>query len=116
MGFFATLAYYVLGLFFVNLLKLPLLVGNTLAFLLSFVVSYIGQAHWTFKTNRSIGETLPKFAMAQIFGFFLNSFIIDTLCRRFTIPYPLAMLVAIGIVPLVTFLLCKFWIFRKKPA
>lgn len=115
MGFFATLVYYLLGLFFVSLLKLPLLVGNTLAFILSFAVSFLGQARWTFKSNRSIPDTLPKFALAQVFALFLNSFIIDTLCRRLTVPYPLAMIAAIIIVPVITYLICKFWIFRKKP-
>lgn len=114
MGFCATAAYYILGLFFVTLLKLPLLVGNTAAFALSFAVSYFGHSLWTFRTDRTIGETLPKFTLTQLLAFFLNSFIIDTFCRRFNVPYPIAMIVVIIIVPAITFIICKFWIFRKK--
>lgn len=114
MGALATLAYYLLGLFFVPLLHLPLLIGNTLAYLLAFAVSYFGHSRWTFQSDTPVIKTLPRFGLAQIFGLLFNSFIIDVLCHKFSIPYPLAMLAAIMIVPVVTYLICKFWVFAKK--
>lgn len=114
MGFLATATYYLLGLVFVTWLRFPLLFGNTLAYLPSFMVSFLGQARWTFKTENSLVKSLPRYALTQTGGLLLNSFIIGTL-GRYGIPYPLAMLAAICLVPVFVYLLCAFWVFRTNP-
>lgn len=112
-GFCASLSYFLLGLLFVNLLRLPLLAGNALSYLLSFVISYLGQARWAFQAQETGKTVLLRFAAAQAFGLLLNSLIITLLCG-FGMPYVFAMLAALIIVPVVTYLVCKYWVFPAK--
>lgn len=110
-GFAATLSYFLLGLLFVNLIKLPLLVGNGLAYIISFAVSYAGQSRWTFQSHGRDRAALPRFAAAQALGLCLNSCIIG-IGSRIGLKYELSMAVAIVLVPVFVYLLCKYWVFR----
>lgn len=107
----ATLAYYFCGLFFVNLLGLPVLAGNALAFAAGFVISYLGQALWTFQAGGSHRSMLPRFAAAQGVGLALNSVLIWLLTGA-GMSYAVAMWVAIAAVPVAVYFICKFWVFR----
>ena len=108
----ASLTYYVFGLFFVSLLGLPVLAGNALAFLAGFVVSYLGQALWTFRAQASHRTMLPRFAATQALGLGLNSLLIWLLMRA-GLSYPVAMWAAIAAVPVALYFICKLWVFRS---
>lgn len=112
-GSLATGSYFLLGLLFVNLLGLQTFVGNTLAYLLSFIISYLGQSLWTFEARGPHGAMLLRFALAQLLGLLINSCIVG-LCMRMGAPYMLSMLVAIIVVPVIVYLICKYWVFRPK--
>ena len=112
-GGMATLAYFMLGLLFVKLLHLPLLFGNALAFGLAFIVSYLGQSLFTFETSAGHAQMLPRYAATQAFGLLLNSAIVWFIVRLGA-AYELAMLVATLLVPIVVYMICKYWVFRKR--
>ena len=108
----ATVSYFLLGLLFVNVLCFPPLLGNSLAYALSFVVSYLGQCLWTFEAKSgSHLKMLPRFAIAQGIGLLINSCIIVA-CMRFG--YEPSMIVAIFLVPVFVYLVCKFWVFTPR--
>lgn len=109
----ATLTYYLLGLLFVNLMAMPLLAGNGAAYILSFFVSYAGQSRWTFQAKGPESSMLARFAAAQAAGLAINSAII-AICSRIGMIYELSMLVAIVIVPVFVYLICKYWVFPAK--
>lgn len=110
----ATVSYFLLGLLFVNVLCFSPLLGNAFAYALSFVVSYLGQCLWTFEAkNGSHLKMLPRFAIAQGIGLVINSCIIIA-CMRFGLGYELSMIVAIFLVPIFVYLVCKFWVFTPK--
>ncbi len=108
----ATLCYALLGLLFVNAWAMPLLAGNGLAYLISFAVSYLGQSFWTFQAGGGHRAMLPRFAATQAVGLGLNSCIVWLLVR-FGLGYELAMPVAVALVPVFVYLLCKYWVFRR---
>lgn len=108
----ATVSYYLLGMLFVPCLKLPLLLGNFLAYAISFIVSYLGQSRWTFETHGNHAAMLPRFAATQAFGLVINSGIIE-ICSRLGIIYEISMLIAIVVVPVFVYAICKYWVFRK---
>lgn len=108
----ASLTYYFSGLFFVSLLGLPVLAGNALAFLAGFVVSYLGQALWTFQAQASHRTMLPRFAATQALGLGLNSALIWLLMHA-GMSYEVAMWVAIAAVPVAVYFICKLWVFRS---
>ena len=107
----ASLTYYFCGLFFVSLLGLAVLAGNALAFLAGFVVSYLGQALWTFQAGGRHRSMLPRFAATQALGLGLNSALIWLLVRA-GVSYELAMWAAIAAVPVAVYFICKLWVFR----
>ena len=108
----ASLVYFGCGLFFVNLLGLPVLAGNVLAYLVAFVVSYLGQSLWTFRAEGSHRAMLPRFAVTQGLGLALNSGIIWLLTAA-GMSYAVAMWVAIAAVPVAVYFICKLWVFRS---
>lgn len=110
-GAIATGTYYLLGFLFVSILDWPLFRGNALAYAISFLVSYLGQSKWTFEARGKQGRMLLKFAAAQIFGLGFNTCIIGA-CNKFHISYELSMLIASGLVPVVVYIICKYWVFR----
>lgn len=112
-GVLATLTYFLGGLFFVRLLGWPLLAGNACAFALGFVVSYTGQRFWTFGEARGRHAVfLPRFALTQLAGLAANSLVVGVL-DRLACPYEISMIVAGALVPLLTYALLRFWVFRN---
>ena len=111
MGAIASASYYLLGLFFLSLLEFPLFFGNSLAYALSFFISFYGQAKWTFNRNNSISKNLPAYAITQIAGWLVNTIIIEILCNHLFVAYAFAMVIAIFFSALCTWFLCKFWVF-----
>lgn len=114
----ASLSYILLGLLFVNLWGMPVLAGNALAYALSFIVFYLGQSLWTFQvagpgSGLSHWAMLPRFAATQAMGLGLNSVII-WLLMRFGLTYEVAMPMAVLLVPVMVYLLCKYWVFRHS--
>ena len=113
-GVCATLTYFILALI-LEQVGIPVLVGNTLAYVLGFGVSYTGHRSWTFQSQAQHGSALPKFLATQTFGLGLNTAIIWALMRT-GLPYILAMPVAIVSVPVAVYLISKFWVFREPAA
>ena len=107
----ASVSYFLLGL--------PTLAGNALAYALSFIVSYLGQCLWTFRaaeagagiaTHRTM---LPRFAATQAVGLCCNSVIV-WLLMQMGVPYAWAMPVAVLLVPVMVYMLCRVWVFKKQ--
>ena len=115
----ASVSYFALGLLFVNVLQLPTLAGNALAFALSFIVSYLGQCLWTFRAADSAAgiashrTMLPRFAATQAVGLCCNSAIVWLLVNM-GVPYAWAMPIAVLLVPVIVYALCKVWVFKKQ--
>ncbi len=115
----ASVSYFLLGLLLVNVVGLPTLAGNALAYALSFIVSYLGQCLWTFRAadsamgNAAHRTMLPRFAATQAVGLGCNSAIVWLLVRL-GVPYAWAMPVAVLTVPVMVYVLCKFWVFKTQ--
>ena len=115
----ASVSYFLLGLLFVSVLRLPTLAGNALAYALSFIVSYLGQCLWTFRAvEAGVGTAvhrtmLPRFAATQAVGLCCNSAIVWVL-MNLGVPYAWAMPIAVLLVPVMVYMLCKAWVFKKQ--
>lgn len=108
----------------VNLLLVAILVkafswrplwANVIAFLLAYQVSFLGHYHWTFKQDHASKKLSPwsKFFVVACFSFILNEGLYAILLHYFHIEYMLALFLVLIIVPPVTFVLGKFWAFRR---
>ncbi len=83
------------------------------AFLVALSVSYGLNYRWTFAASGPHRVMLPRFFAVALNGFFLNLLITWLVVDVGGYWYGYALIVAIFTVPLVTFVLSKFWVFRE---
>lgn len=88
------------------------LFANIFGFLVSFHASYWGHRLWTFQGTESLHEvSFPKLFLLQAANFSAN----ETIFYIFLVlhlPYPLALIITLGILPVFTFVSSKFWVFK----
>jgi len=94
--------------------------ANVAAFCVAVLVSYLGNFHWTFRTDaQTLGMEdgrqpmiFLKFAVVAVTGLLLNTLVVYLVTETWQLPYGYALILMIGLVPIVIFLLNKFWAFR----
>lgn len=88
------------------------LIANIGGFLISFQVSYVGHRLWTFSdTVVEHREAYPRLVMVQIMNFALNESLYY-LFLSLHLPYQLALLIVIAIMPAFTYATSKWWVFQ----
>lgn len=89
------------------------LIANVGAFVVAFQISYWGHRFWTFSTTEiSHREAYPKLVMVQVANFGLNE-ILYYFLLSFHLPYQVALLIVLAILPIFTFVTSKFWVFQS---
>src|ERR1700690_2903459 len=89
------------------------LVANIIGFLLAFNVSYFGHRSLTFA-----GTTVNhKVAVTRLFGLGVANFIANEglfyiFLTVFKLYYPIALILVLAILPALTFVISKLWVFR----
>lgn len=88
------------------------LIANVAGFIVSFQVSYWGHRRFTFSgTEVSHREAYPRLVVVQLFNFGLNESLYY-LFLSFNLPYILALVIVLSIIPFFTFFTSKFWVFE----
>jgi putative flippase GtrA len=89
------------------------LAANILGFMIAFQVSYWGHRHWTFNaTNVQHSVAAPRLFLIASSGFIANELFYYIMMTTFHFPYIPALLVVLTILPFITFVTSKFWVFR----
>jgi len=83
------------------------------------MVSFIGHKHWTFNAQTKSSSSrwyqyMPKFVLTTLFGLGLNTLIVYLTVFVLDLPHSYAVPFMLSIVPVVTFLLNKLWVFRSE--
>jgi putative flippase GtrA len=112
----ATLVNSVVFILLVDKLKLAPLLGNFLAFVVAFFVSYFGHSWWTFKHKQHSHEKLMKFLVTSLVSLGLNSLFVWTFMHLLHQSAYIATLPMIFITPLLTFAISKYWVFKHHSA
>ncbi len=108
-GFITTLLHLFTAWALIYLFATSVFSANIFAFFTAFVFSYIFQTFYVFSTSFHLTKLLKFFAVQ--FGTFLFSYILSDI---FLIQNSyLHTLVIIAIMPLVTFMIHKFWTFKE---
>lgn len=90
------------------------LMANPIAFLIAWCVSYTGQFKWTFKDSGAQHKSsAPKFFAVSVLSLVLSQIVVWFTAQYLGLPFYLAMICVVLSVPIVTFLLSKFWVFRR---
>lgn len=84
--------------------------ANVTGFCLAFLVSYGGHRRWTFaSTALPHRVALPRFLAVALSGLVLNQALFALLLVRTSLSYPLALLLVLLVVAVLTFLLARHW-------
>jgi putative flippase GtrA len=87
--------------------------ANLIAFCCALGVSFLGQTRLTFPDSTADGGAFARFAVVAVSGLGFNQLIVWIVTSLFGSPYWLALVIIIFTVPGCTFMLLKFWAFRR---
>jgi len=79
-------------------------------------ISYLGNSLFTFRKRALHGPQFARFAVISSAGLAVNLGVVFVATRAFGLPYALAQIPVVMIVPASTFLMSKFWAFRSPSA
>ena len=79
-------------------------------------VTYLGQSLWVFREFRHSLARLRKFLVSVFAGLLANIGIMALAVQVFGLNYLVGFAAALVIVPITTFLINKFWVFRRGSA
>jgi len=110
-GAIATATHATLFTAAVELFSIAPVIATTLSFCAALIVSYGLNFHWTFASSGMHRVILPRYAVVALTGLALNVMITYVVVNIGGHWYGYALLAVITIVPLMTFLLSKYWAF-----
>ncbi len=88
--------------------------ANALGFAVAFLVSFAGHRRLSFQdAGTSLMTSLRRFAVTALAGFACNELVFMLLLRVFAWPALLALFVALLVAAGQTFVLGRFWAFRR---
>lgn len=111
-GLTSAAAHFFMVVLLVKLVHLHPLISNIFAFLVAVNVSYWGHRLWTFNHKKHNHSTMLKFLVVSTNSFLLNEGLFAILLKFTNLHYTYAVMIAIGIVAIVTFLFSKLWAFK----
>ncbi len=87
--------------------------SHAMGFFGGLITAYLGHYHFSFRDKGAHKNRFPKFAITALTGFALHQSGVYLLVNQLQYDYKtLALPVLMVCVPVVTFLLSKFWVFR----
>lgn len=111
-GLTAATVHFGTVVFLVQYFEYAPLVANVIAFLFSFQVSYWGHRGWTFQDADVMHrQAIPKLLLVQVINLIANETLFY-IFLSFHLPYQVALLLVLSILPIFTFISSKFWIFK----
>lgn len=112
-GGLATVTHVLVFVTLVEWLALRPVFAAAPAFVVALFVSYGMNYHWTFSASGLHRVLLPRFVVVALLGLTLNLGITYVVVDVAHYWYGYALLLVVLLVPLVTFLLSKFWVFKQ---
>ncbi|NOU14625.1 MAG: GtrA family protein [Methylococcaceae bacterium] len=87
--------------------------ANFIAFSVAFLISFLGQYHWTFRnsSDRHWTKKMARFLMVALIGLGLNTAAVYIIVDKLLLPYLYAVLFMVTVVPVTTFVINKKWAF-----
>lgn len=87
--------------------------ANIYAFLIAFLVSFMGHYYWTFKGRSKFIFALVKMLVISVSAFFLNMITLTFFIKFFLFHEATSAIVAALILPLLSFFGMRLWAFNK---
>ena len=113
-GVLATIAHALVLAGLVELLTVPAVLASVPAFGAALLLSYGLNYHWTFQALGEHRMIFPRFTLVAVSGLVLNVVITFLIVNVGGFWYGYALLAVIFSVPLLTYLLNHYWVFRSQ--
>ena len=112
-GVVAALTHFVSVYILVTSTGLLPIIANIFAFCIAFGVSYYGHSLWTFSHKKhEHKKSVIRFFLVAVFSFLINEGGYYLLLELTSIHYLLSLLIVLATVPIITFILSKYWAFN----
>lgn len=113
-GWGATITHYLTVLILVYNWDIYPELANILAFVVAFFISFMGHWRWTFREQQAeFQRALFAFALTALLMFMLNAIIFHLLLDCMGIRFEVSLLIAQGMVAVITYLVSKYWAFAR---
>ena len=107
-----------MAVFTLVLLLVPTLwpeIANVAGFLVAFLVSFVGHRRLSFQdASTSLMQSFVRFAATAVAGFMTNEAVFIVLFRVLGLPSWIALICGIVLSALQTFVLSRFWAFKRS--
>lgn len=110
-GSCALIVYLLVGFWLLNGVGLTLMAANIVAFFPSLMVSYLGQALWSFEASNEISSLL-KFLVLGVIAL-ATTILISYSVTESDIPDSFGILITAVVIPIISFVVQKLWVFQK---
>lgn len=88
------------------------LVANILGFLTAFQFCYWGHRKWTFSDTQTMHRiAFSKLLIVQLINFAMNE-LLFFIFLSLNLPYPIALIIVLAVLPIFTFAASKLWVFK----
>jgi putative flippase GtrA len=115
-GITATVTHFLMLILFTGVAGLRPWLANGSAFCVALLITWVGQKSWVFESENTSSDkfTAVRFLIVALTGLAANSSIMFA-CEQFLEdPIVVGFLIATTTVPVLTFILSKFWVFRAQ--
>lgn len=111
-GLTATLTHYFVALLLVGYAGVTVLWANAVAYCCAVGVSYFGHSVLTFQVAMTKGRAV-KFVVVSVSALGLSQLLLAALTAVAWFNYKINMLFVVGVIPGITYLMSKFWVYRR---
>lgn len=112
-GGLATVVHTILSLVAHELLGVIYFWAHAAGFCGGLITAYLGHYHYSFRDSGNHTNRFPKFVISSLIGFALHQSGVYYLVSKLGLDYSTQALPILMIgIPLLTFLMSKFWVFR----
>lgn len=87
--------------------------ANLPAFMVAWIVSYLGHRTFTFRSTRPHREAAPRFLAISILAFLVNQAFFVVLLRFSSLHYAVALFMVLVTVAVLTYVLSRYWAFSS---
>lgn len=112
-GVAATLTHYLIALSAHEVAGISVYVANFMGYVTAMAVSYFGHGLFTFQVALT-RATLQRFVVASVSTFLFSEALLWALESGTTLPSRVTLSIVVVSVPIVSFLLNKFWVYRVR--
>jgi len=113
-GVTATIIHMLVAAALITQVKIHPFLANTIAFSVAFFISFFGHYFWSFQSKaQSTNKAIKRFFLIAAGGFGFNTLVLATLLKSGITTPLLSTMIAIAVVPFMTFIASRFWAFKK---